>query len=177
MKKLPYAATSLCRFSNLRVFYVFAGAPLRAFLRLCKGDLRLCKGTACLTTTDFHVFARASVGTLGPPLCKEWIFLAGTAQWLFDHEQRLPLFATSRRRHSLLWWRYPLPPDDRNNPTCNRPRRIAVALQDYLTILHKNEALGRRNKCVAAAPASSCHPSGATTHSRCSSGPSVHLMQ
>ena len=71
MKKLPSPATSLCRFSNLRVFYVFASAPLRAFLRLCKGDLRLCKGTACLTTAAFYVFARASVGTLGPPLCKD----------------------------------------------------------------------------------------------------------
>lgn len=71
MKKLPSSATSLCRFSNSRVFYVFASAPLRAFLRLCKGDLRLCKGTACLTTAVFYVFARASVGTLGPPLCKD----------------------------------------------------------------------------------------------------------
>jgi len=71
MKKLPTEATSLCRFSNSRVFYVFASAPLRAFLSLCKGDLRLCKGTACLTTAAFYVFARASVGTLGPPLCKD----------------------------------------------------------------------------------------------------------
>jgi len=79
MKKLPSPATSLCRFSNLRVFYVFASAPLRAFLRLCKGDLRLCKGTACRTTTGFHVFAKGVRRDFGAAPIKDVNILAGTA--------------------------------------------------------------------------------------------------
>ena len=87
MKKLPQGATSLCRFANSRVFYVFASAPLRAFLRLCKGDSRLCKGTVCLTTADFYVFARASVGTFGAALLqRREYFWRELLHHSFDHE-------------------------------------------------------------------------------------------